>query len=322
MFTIFGAMKKNHDIDNHEDDDKDDNTINLFEQEERDLVEIQLTPAASVLRLRQFGSHDDRWGIHSTVWEGGVALLHYAVTHYEPIAMLIQQKFRENGEVARPHGVDESLFVLDLGSGTGITGLGIAALTHGLVRVALTDLPEALPLLRDNLNLNLQILISQSTMVRELTWGCTMPTEWLPEFLEVVDEKHDVAEASLSLNLNNHRKLRRLLITGADIVYRPSLFIPLLSTLVHLYDELHEIAAIDIWLSCQSIRTHLNEFWDTAVLYGFTTKMIAVARKQGGDGIHDLSQIVIEAVSNESEPPFSTFSKGLGINWIVALTRN
>jgi Lysine methyltransferase len=322
---------------NEEDEDKNDATIHLFEQEERDFIEIRLTAeVASVLRLRQFGSHDDRWGIHSTVWDGGIALLQYVATHYEPIRQLIPHRVEVSDESSLCQcRCTDAVYVLDLGSGTGITGLGIAALTNGQCRVALTDLPEALPLLQDNLHLNAKFwqenlhlnakfweLSSQAPIVGELTWGNrTSLQDWLSEFLDATDKSHDFSEASSSPIVARSRGIRRVLVTGADIVYRPSLFAPLLMTLTDLYSQLHEIATVDVLLSCQSVRSHLNEFWEAAARCGFSTRMIAVARMRG-DEIQDLSQIVVDAVSDDTGPPFTTFPIGLGISWIVALTKN
>jgi hypothetical protein len=113
-----------------------------------------------------------------------------------------------------------------------------------------------------------------------------------------------------------------VLITGADIVYRPSLFGPLLTTLTDLYKQLSESAIVDIWLSCQSIRSHLNDFWDTAARHGFSGRIIAVARQQVDD-IQYLSQIEIEEVSDSfAQTPFVSLPKGLGISWIISLARN
>lgn len=317
------------------DDDGDDNNeqndckVHLFEQEEREFIEIRLNmAAASVLRLRQYGSHDERWGIHSTVWDGGVALLQHVTTHYEPIRRLIPFQFESSDEISRGRVESmDTVYVLDLGSGTGVTGLGIAALTQGQCRVALTDLPEALPLLEENLHLNAkfweenQRMSSHTPIVRELTWGCqSSQTLWLSELLNTTDKSYDFTETLPSSNAAESRAVRRVLITGADIVYRPSLFDPLLLTLTEVYDQLTEIAIVDVWLSCQSVRSYLNEFWDVAAQHGFSTRMIAVARKDG-DEIQDLSQIVIEDVAHDSEPPFTTFPKGLGISWIVSLTK-
>jgi hypothetical protein len=38
--------------------------------------------SSSILKLRQYGSTDDRWGIHSTIWDGGLALTAYLASHY------------------------------------------------------------------------------------------------------------------------------------------------------------------------------------------------------------------------------------------------
>jgi Lysine methyltransferase len=297
------------------------------------MLEIRITtPTTTItsaeygtLRLRQFGSQDTRWGIYSTVWDGGIALLQYVATHWDPVVRQIRQVEENRARRSvngREIGSDVSVYVLDIGSGTGVTGLGIAALTKGSCRVAVTDLQEALPLLKENVELNMihwtEDRFSHSPTIAELTWGHQPCAEWLTEFLRQTHDS-DTCAGTDSTAYSSNQCRRRILITGADIIYRPSLFDPLLTTLVDLHEKLHDAAIVDIWFSCQSKRSYLNDFWEAARKRGFTSKLIAIVR-MNNDKIIDLSQIVIEAATDSEFPPSTP--KGHGINWIVELTRN
>lgn len=355
------------DYDGNVGDVYDDAKIHLFEQQEQDLLEIQLSSSSSsssglsssssssvanhTLRIRQFGSSDNRWGIHSSVWDGGIALLKYVSTYWEPLVQLRRQRLvRNNSNEARhkklPAEEDDdhtSLLVIDLGSGTGITGLGIAALLgHYRCRynVVVTDLPEALPLLQENVELNASHWNKsggQAPLVKELTWGCinidrACDTDWLPQLLEgATNRQQQYATKTTESSSATRRRRRRVLITGADIVYRPSLFQPLLTTLIELHRLLihnhgFSPAELDIWFSCQSTRSHLREFWEAASQRGFESKRLASVRL--GQTKMDLAQGTITEMTtfdhNNSRAITLDTSTAKGdhdVYWIIALRK-
>jgi predicted nicotinamide N-methyase len=202
--------------------DDDDNQVELWSREETPLLEIDIGNSA-VLRLRQYGSHDDRWGIHSCVWDGGLALLLYFSQCYA----------QDNSQRS---------VVLDLGAGTGIVGLGMT--NYGASQVILTDLPDAIPLLEENVELN----PFTNVAVHELTWGELE----LPQSIETI----------LSRSASE-----KLMVVGADIVYRQNLFEPLLSTLDTLWKCRNDA---EFWFGSQSTRRYLHEFWNLAKCKGWT----------------------------------------------------
>ena len=201
--------------------DDDDSQVELWTREETPLLEIDIGNSV-VLRLRQYGSHDDRWGIHSCVWDGGLALLLY----------FSQCNTQNNSQRS---------VVLDLGAGTGIVGLGMT--NYGASQVILTDLPEAIPLLEENVELNPFMNVA----VHELTWGDSE----LPQSIEMI----------LSQSASE-----KLIVVGADIVYRQNLFEPLLSTLDTLWKCRNDA---EFWFGSQSTRRHLQEFWNLAKCKGW-----------------------------------------------------
>ena len=174
----------------------------------------------------------------------------------------------------------------------------------------MTDLKDALPLLEQNVVLNSSCW-SDLPNVHELTWGEEIDETWLSQ---------------LVLSKQGSRR-RRVLITGADIVYRPSLFEPLLITLTDLYTVLHRMEDdvdfdIDIWFSCQSIRSHLNEFWEAAAERGFESQLLAVVELGTDKTI--LSAIQIHPAVDSAKLPSNdddAVKKGHGIVWIVSLVR-
>lgn len=228
----------------------------LFDREETDVLTISLTSRQS-LKIRQFPSSDDRWGIHSCVWDGGLALIAYL-------------------SVAKTRWEETSL--IDLGSGTGIVGLGVSSLSKGRCLVALTDLEEALPLLKENVSANAMnwkySRYAMTPIVKELAWGEAVGMSWLKK--GVMRRRTDRC-----LRARPCRRPRRVIITGADIVYRKPLFLPLLSTIAELQARLLQIdpdVSLEVLLACQSIRSHLHEFWTTARRQNFSLELLACCR--------------------------------------------
>ena len=187
---------KNTNENNDNGDDGCDNEIELWTREETPQLKIPITEKTSI-QLKQRTSDDDRWGIYSTVWDGGVGTLTYLTKRY----------LYSNDETSNvSSSIEKSTLLLDVGSGTGIVGLGMSLL--GLDSIV-TDLAVALPLLEENIQLNSDKLLGKC-QAKELAWGPAA----LPPDIET------------SLNEAAH-----VMIVGADIIYRRPLFDPLLQTL-------------------------------------------------------------------------------------------
>jgi predicted nicotinamide N-methyase len=182
---------------------------------------VRVSTAGQFLRIAQYGSDDARWGIYSCIWDGGLGLIAY---------------LRKNPVLSK------DALVIDLGSGTGVVGLGAAAV--GYTNVVVTDLLEALDLMIENARLNPTYNVS----VEELSWG-----EALPESI-----KQRIASSG------------EVLLVGADIVYRQNLFEPLLTTLERLWSTKAKCI-----FATQSIRSHLEEFYARALERGFVTTHLA-----------------------------------------------
>lgn len=282
-----------------QDDDDDNNDIALFDQEETELLTIYCyndvtttTPTNQldikdeiknnnnpiILHLNQYNSNDNRWGIYSCVWDGGIALLYY-------MNLLIKEKQQQE---------QQQLMLLDLGSGTGVVGIGISLLLPHHVDIVVTDLPDAMSLLQDNIQLNHHHEQKTTTnhnnnnntrsiTAKELIWGTRdFIQDWFTNWLITSNDdntKQRRIDNNDNLISNNNLKKRKLLyITGADIVYRPSLFNPLLSSLQDLVNYIHDDIniTIEILLSCQSIRTTLNDFINEALSRKYHVQLIAI----------------------------------------------
>jgi predicted nicotinamide N-methyase len=224
-----------------EEEDNEDNEVVLWQDlEEQELVDIPIH-ATATLHLRQYISHDDRWGIHSSVWEGGLALLAYFSTLQPPIK-------------------DDGL-ILDLGSGTGIVGLGLAELLgdHSTTNIWLTDLEEAMPLLNNNIQRNgydnKDTTSSTVVTATPLVWGQPLPT--------------DIRQAIA--NNASH-----VYVLGADIVYRHSIMDPLIDTLQDLLRASASNNNVTCLLSTHSIRTHLPEFFQRCQEHSLLVDHIAL----------------------------------------------
>lgn len=73
--------------------------------------------------------------------------------------------------------------IVELGAGTGVAGLALAAI-HPHARVVLTDLPEVCPLLQSNAR------EYPGVMVRPLAWGCAAHAQAMREELGVIPLSH------------------------------------------------------------------------------------------------------------------------------------
>jgi predicted nicotinamide N-methyase len=203
-----------------DDDRTDDYNVELWTREETPMLTVRVATDQSV-RIAQYGSDDARWGIYSCIWDGGLGLIAY---------------LRKNPALSK------NALVIDLGSGTGVVGLGAAAI--GFTNVVVTDLREALDLMIENARLNPKFNVS----VEEITWG-----EPLSESV-----KQRISSTS------------EIVLVGADIVYRQNLFDPLLTTLEMLWNT-----KVKCILATQSIRSHLEEFYARALERGFMTIHLA-----------------------------------------------
>lgn len=108
--------------------------------------------------------------------------------------------------------------IIELGAGVGLTGLQLA--TYFNCRVLLTDLPDAMPLLQRNIDLNRKRFRGGENAVQAqvLTWG-----------------NQDDATAALQwIGRHCNTSAEPFLIIASDCVYFPKLHEPLEQTLCHL----------------------------------------------------------------------------------------
>lgn len=212
------------------DDKVDDDHVDLWGREESPKLSITVDSLQSQIHLLQYGSNDHRWGIHSCLWDGGIGMLCYL----------------------REHQMADAALVIDLGAGTGIVGLGMG-FRLGYQHVVLTDLPDAIPLLQENVQLNQDIIIENGGKVvevgvEELTWG----EPCLPKAL-----------TSRILQCSRKSDPHCVYMIGADIIYRQTLFRPLLDTMVLIW-KLNDYCHCKCLFATQSTRQHLDEFYDLA----------------------------------------------------------
>ena len=202
--------------------------------EKTSLVRIPVGDARR-LELMQYTNRHEKQGVFSTVWDGGLGLLSY-------ISDVYSHDWKH-------------VTVLDIGAGTGLVGLGAAAASQGKAVVAVTDLLQAMPLLHTNIDLNQNHWPSgESTCPPEagvLEWGKPVSKVWLRQLLD---------RGSLATPGED----RTVIITGADVIYRKSLFEPLLATLCELPTRVREFTnkkftKLECLLAVQSIRTHVSQ---------------------------------------------------------------
>jgi hypothetical protein len=136
--------------------------------------------------------------------------------------------------------------------------------------VIVTDIREAIPLLTENCNLN-QIQCRGSCEALVLEWEEDVESTQIRLFLDKLSQKFP--------------HIHRLLIVGSDVIYRPYLFRPLLSSIQQIFNHfsssntLHRMDVRCI-MGAQSLRTHLNQFYDLAKGpdFGFKLEFLATVK--------------------------------------------
>ncbi|KAL1842545.1 hypothetical protein VTJ49DRAFT_5021 [Mycothermus thermophilus] len=139
-------------------------------------------------------------------WGSSYALARLLPTFSSPDGPLAHLFATNSSDSTRYPALGEKREILELGSGTGLLGLAAACLWSA--NVALTDLPDILPNLRHNAELNADILASRggSARVVPLTWGGTAEEETDPAFLERMNS-YQLVLAADPLYDDNHPSL-------------------------------------------------------------------------------------------------------------------
>ena len=138
---------------------QESDTVNLWDREELPLLSITINDDdGKLLQLKQYGSDNDQWGIHSCLWDGGIGMLAYI----------------------KQYPINSTALIVDLGAGTGIVGLGMGLL--GYQHIVLTDLSDALPLMQENVALNETVI--KGVTVEEITWGDPSLTRTLEQKIQ------------------------------------------------------------------------------------------------------------------------------------------
>ena len=169
-------------------------------------LELKQAPCVSAEHAKEAKASADGSCTASTVWDAGI--------------MLAAHVYHGNLGCERCN-----MRCLDLGSGTGIVGLGAAA-SGAFETVVLTDLPSVLPLLRQNTECNAAALSSSGSH----RGSGSNSTAAAPSACRVVS--HALAwddRAQLDEVLAEHGPFD--LIAGGDLLYRPQVVQPLLTAL-------------------------------------------------------------------------------------------
>ena len=112
---------------------------------------------------------------------------------------------------------DRHLEILELGSGCGIVGIGLARMIPN-AHFILTDLPEAMEILQKNISMNADLGLAPGTTL------CGQVLDWDT----VLKRSHDLAS------------LRPDLVLVSDCTYNPSSFNALIATLLQLVKQAHQ----------------------------------------------------------------------------------
>eukprot|EP01041_Mallomonas_annulata_P002398 gene2398-4652_t len=147
-------------------------------------------------------------GIAGKVWDSTYVLLQYLSDRKE----LLRGKY-----------------VVELGSGTGITGIGVAALSPAAV--VITDLEAVVPLLRANILLNQALGTDDSIRQALAVKYSACAHKWGDDVLPLTTAATTTATTTTALASG---KRCASLILGSDVVYDPAGYQPLVDTIVSL----------------------------------------------------------------------------------------
>lgn len=276
---------KTNNVEDESDDDDSTSCIELWSREESPQINVPLyyfekstidaeTLTMPYITLNQRTTNDDDWGIYSCVWDAGIAITSYLIQNEMKAVNFCKQ---DSNEILKP----KKKLLIDIGSGTGIVGLGYAKYLSLLVPPSslasrpqyrshsiLTDLKEALPLLDENIALN--DLSRSSSGKNSQIYASSMELDW--------------ADAELPLDLVNEVKAlvfedcdSQILVTGADVVYKPQLFDILLTTLEKILRIIPDSKKekVSIVFGNSAIRQYFPDFISLAQQKGFEVKWIA-----------------------------------------------
>ena len=93
---------------------------------------------------------DRKYGKGGLIWDAGVILAEHVIYEQEEWKPL-QGKVVHHAQAANNNNNNNAVQMVELGAGTGVTGLMVASALPQDVHVSLTDLPELMPLLQKNL---------------------------------------------------------------------------------------------------------------------------------------------------------------------------
>ena len=143
-----------------------------------------------------------RQGTGTVVWESGLALANLML-HCPAIQRAVggAERSAAEGTAHAPQNALAGRRVLEIGSGTGVAGITAAAMG---AHVMLTDVPEVLPLLRENAARNANVIAKGggSVVVRPCTWGAVLEDD---EDGAAVSAFIDRAELVLAADVAYHR---------------------------------------------------------------------------------------------------------------------
>jgi len=220
-----------YDSENSDSSDSD-NSIIPNQGKENNNLECSIVAFTSEITGCEFQLIEDvKKGISSQLW---------------PASKFLCKYFDENTQIIARY-LDNQSTLIELGAGVGLCGIYLASL--GFKNSILTDLPEAIPLLSKNIELN-QTKYKGSISATPLSWGDT-------EAIKIIVTENDLNSKESPL------------IIASDCVYWECLFIPFYNTLYTFVVEMGctaFISHIKRWKKDQKFFVMCKKFMNVEVV--------------------------------------------------------
>eukprot|EP00347_Sterkiella_histriomuscorum_P006368 403353027 len=213
------------------------NLEDMFDQDQDDQNCDTVTSYNLGQHTLQMKSRALHIGVSRSVWKASIALAHYLDKNYQKLALQTDQINQQDLK-------NQSLKILELGSGPGLSGL-YSSLFFKNAKIFMTDIcPKSLNLIKDNIQLNQELLNRDNLSINYFEWGNFTRNQDFEEFYEDKDikiskELENIEDQSQSAKVQFPQSCQSQfdLVVASDVVYIPEFLDPLLKSMQYFLKD-------------------------------------------------------------------------------------